>query len=79
MRSTARQDQTRPDAPVAERLLSRADVRSRLCVSEWLVDNLIRRGELVSLRIGDRRLVREQDLIDFIAARIEQRADEEVA
>lgn len=51
----------------APRLLSLAETRARLSVGRTQIFQLIKRGELVAVRIGARTLVRESDLAEFVA------------
>lgn len=39
-------------------------------MSQWLTRELARRGELPVVRLGDRVLVRPEDLRDFVDARV---------
>ena len=50
-----------------DHLLSLQEVASRLGVSYVTVKRLAHNGELRSVRLGDRRLIRESDLAVFIA------------
>jgi excisionase family DNA binding protein len=60
-----------PGPPGGPRLLSRAEIAERLNVSIRSVDGLIARRELRTLRVGDRRLARREDVEAFIAAQLE--------
>lgn len=58
----------RRDEPVHEdQLLGLQQVAGRLSVSYVTVKRLVARGDLRSVTLGDRRLVRESDLSTFIA------------
>ena len=50
-----------------DQLLGLQQVAGRLGVSYVTVKRLVHNGELRSVRLGDRRLVRESDLASFIA------------
>jgi excisionase family DNA binding protein len=55
-----------------ERLLSVAEVAEELGLSRTTGYDLLWSGEIPSLKIGRRRLVRRRDLLDYIQARLEQ-------
>lgn len=54
-----------------EKLLTIREVAEALRLSYWSVLRLIKRGELVSLKIGSRRIVLEEDLQEFLGRRRE--------
>jgi excisionase family DNA binding protein len=66
--------QERPTKPAggtsAQRLMNRFEVAERLNVSVRTVDGLIARGELKTLRVGDRRLARPEDVESYIVAQL---------
>lgn len=51
-----------------DQLLGLQQVAARLGVSYVTVKRLVAAGDLVSVRLGDRRLIRESDLATFIAS-----------
>lgn len=51
---------------IRKRLYSRMDLTEALSVSLRTVDNLLKNGELHSLRVGKRRLVRAADVEKFL-------------
>lgn len=52
--------------PIPEHLLTVSEVADVLRVSGMTVYRLIRRGELVALRIGSNYRIRERDLEDYL-------------
>ena len=56
---------------VDDKVLTIREVAEALRLSYWTVLRLIKRGELVSLKIGSRRVVLEEDLREFLRRRRE--------
>lgn len=54
-----------------ERLLTIKEVAEALRLSYWGVLRLTKRGELISLKVGARRVVLEEDLREFLGRRRE--------
>ena len=54
----------RRDRP--ERLLTQADVADLLQVSRWTLARVIRRGDLVGVRVGDRLRFRRNDVDAYL-------------
>jgi excisionase family DNA binding protein len=50
-------------------LLDKKTAAEALAISVRMVEKLVRRGDLASVRIGDRVLFRRDDLIDFVVKR----------
>ncbi len=53
-----------------EKLLSKTEAAERLSISVRSLHAWISRGDLASVRIGGRVLIRPEDLRSFIAARV---------
>lgn len=58
-------------------LLTRLEVAEALRVSLRLTDRLIGRGELPSLLVGGRRLVRAEDLERYVAGQVRAAAGDD--
>ena len=54
------------------KLLTVAEAAQELRISNWLLYELIRKGQLKTLTIATRRLIATDDLADFINERKEQ-------
>jgi excisionase family DNA binding protein len=67
---TISQNKAPEAAEELEPLLSVAETSKRLGVSQWFIRELVRRGELPAVRLGDRVLVRPPDLRAFIEKRL---------
>ena len=57
-----------PDSP--ERLLAVQEVARLLAVSQWTVYRMLQRGELRSVRVRSRRLVRQADVDAFVRGQL---------
>ena len=58
-----------PGPPHAESLIPLDAAAERLSISRRMVEKLVASGELLSLKIGDRRLIHPRDLQAFVDAR----------
>lgn len=63
---------TKTRTPTTPKLLTVTEAAKELRISNWLIYELIRKGQLKTLTIATRRLIASDDLADFINERKEK-------